>query len=152
MLLAAETIAMWPSAGIEAPATSGAAPIAAVDPSAAPPKASTADAAAILSRPLFNWNRRPSAASPGTQPDAPLPRLSGIMIGANQRYAFFAGQGSKPLVVPEGGAVGRFTIDKITPDHVDISGDIGPRRLQTRFDQRGPPAESLHVPRTGSNE
>ena len=102
------------------------------------------DAAGILARPLFNWNRRPgrSAAMAGT--DESLPRLSGILIGANARYAIFTGAaGTKPLVLQEGGLVGRFTIDKIAADHVDVRSEAGSRTLRTRFSTAPPPPASL---------
>jgi hypothetical protein len=104
------------------------------------------DTDSVLARPLFNWNRRPgvSGISPGFAES--LPRLSGIVIDADKRYAIFAAvsAGSKPMIVQEGGMIGRYMIDRIAPDHVDVRFDGGLRSLRTSFDS--PPAATLKLP------
>ncbi len=99
----------------------------------------SADIGAILARPLFNWNRRP-APDAGVAVDGPLPRLSGILVSASERYAIFATQpGGKSQVVPEGGTIGRFTIDTIASDHVVLRGGADLQTLRPSFNVAPPP-------------
>jgi hypothetical protein len=98
-----------------------------------------ADTSAILARPLFNWNRRPGQSSELASADSPLPRLAGILVSGRGRYAIFAAPpGAKPQVVPEGGTIGRFTIDKITADHIILNNDGALQTVHTTFGAKPP--------------
>ena len=98
----------------------------------------TATIGTILTRPLFNWNRQASPTTGTT--DGPVPRLSGIIVGAAGRYAIFAApSGGKPQIIQEGGTIGRFTIDAITTDHVILKNATGAQNLHTSFGPTPPP-------------
>jgi hypothetical protein len=79
----------------------------------------------VLERPLFTIGRKPpKPPAPGHQAGgAGLPRLSGIMITPFGRRAIFMPEGSKPMVLAEGAAVGDRTISRIATDKVYLSGD-----------------------------
>jgi hypothetical protein len=133
---AIETVGIFSAAPVVAIVPIGTTLDAGSAPASEPPTA--AETGTILSRPLFNWNRQPSR-SVGN-PDGPLPRLSGIIIGAAGRYAIFAAQpGSKPQTIPEGGLIGRFTIDAITADHIILKSGAGEQNLHTSFGATPPP-------------
>jgi hypothetical protein len=105
-------------------------------PALQPPIA--AETSTILGRPLFNWNRHASQSAGNL--DGPLPRLSGIIVGAPGRYAIFAAQpGSKPQIIQEGGSIGRFTIDAIAADHIILKDGTGQQDLHTSFGATPPP-------------
>lgn len=98
----------------------------------------TADeVATLLARPLFSLTRRPppAAATNGvaTAPDAPLPRLAGVLVDGGDRRAIFAGA-PKPLVLREGARVGAFTISRIAPGRVALIGPDGTREIRPQFD------------------
>ena len=96
--------------------------------------------AAILARPLFNPDRRPSAqALAGSGEAAGLPRLSGIMITPTGRHAIFASTtGGKPDVVAEGGSVGGYLVEAISPGEVMLAGSDGKHSLHPTFDNIRP--------------
>lgn len=92
----------------------------------------------ILARPLLSPDRRPiavSAADAGGDRAAPegLPRLTAVLVGPFGRNAIFAMDGSKPLVVTEGGRVNAWTIQSIDVDAVRVSGPGGTVTLHPSF-------------------
>lgn len=118
-------------------------------PPAAPSRPANSDptrvaqwAATSLARPLFSPLRRLPAASPATPGAAApsLPRMAGVVITASGRRAIFATKnGTKPLVVGEGGQVGAFTVQSIRAGQVTVLGPEGERVLKPAFDP-DPPA------------
>ncbi len=90
----------------------------------------------VLARPLFSPDRRPA---PDTESIAPasapgLPRLTGILVGPFGRSAIFAGNGSKPIVLGEGGRIDAYTVRSIDAAQVRLDGPNGVQRLQPAFD------------------
>lgn len=78
--------------------------------------ADSADAAAILARPLFNRSRRPDAAN---TPVVGELRLTGVVVGPAGREAIFQPvAGGKPLVVFEGERVNGALVRVIAPGAV----------------------------------
>lgn len=115
-------------------------PRASAPPTANAPSPSRAvDVTEILARPLFAETRRPppagkpDAAPPSAAP-ATLPRMTAILIDGGQRSAIFAGENGKPIVLSEGGRFGPFTVERIEPQQVTITGPEGKRIVHTRFD------------------
>ena len=112
-------------------------------PTAEPARADETDAqvATILERPLFSRDRRPaSAAAVAAQVDAPLPRLTGIVIGPDGARAFFApGDGGRAKVVAVGGSLGPYRVTSIDAKGVRVEGPGEPRTLVPAF---GPQAAS----------
>jgi hypothetical protein len=120
-------------------------------PAAPPPRVSVATATvpavapdrtndwvnAILARPLFSPDRRPAAAGsvPVAQMDSSLPRLSGVLVGPFGRRAIFAADGSKPVVVGEGGQVSSWTVRGIEAGAVRLMGPGGEQVLHPSFAQ-----------------
>jgi hypothetical protein len=92
---------------------------------------------AVLARPLFSPDRRPAAdaASVAGSSLPGLPRLAGILVGPFGRSAIFAADGSKPIVVQEGGRVGAYTVRSIEVAQVQIVGPDGVQVLNPSFDQ-----------------
>lgn len=95
---------------------------------AAPPAAEAADAAAIglaglvqtiLARPLFSPTRRPPAHA-SAPADKSLPRLAGVIVTPAGRRAIFAPAAGRPVVVPEGGSIGRYVVRSIAPGQVTL--------------------------------
>jgi hypothetical protein len=95
----------------------------------------TAQAEAILARPLFNPSRRsaPPPASAEITGSVP-PRLSGVISNQSRRLAIFAAPDGKPIVVSEGDRVGPYVVRSIAPGEVTVIGHDGPRQLQPIFD------------------
>jgi hypothetical protein len=87
--------------------------------------------------PLFSPDRRPAAdaASVAGSSLPGLPRLAGILVGPFGRSAIFAADGSKPIVVQEGGRVGAYTVRSIEMTQVRIVGPDGAQVLNPSFDQ-----------------
>ncbi len=108
-------------AGSDVPAASRQAMIAA-------PDASAGMQATLLQRPLFSPTRRPP---PGAEAAglSGLPRLAGVLVAPGDRHAIFAGG----LVVAEGGAVGRYTVQAIDAGQVTVRGPEGTRVLRPAF-------------------
>lgn len=77
-----------------------------------------------LARPLFSTDRRPTDVQSGTTPA--LPRLAGIVIGPFGESAIFAASdGGKPTVLTVGKTLGEYTVEKIEPGVVTVSGPEG---------------------------
>jgi hypothetical protein len=99
----------------------------------------TADwASAITSRPLFSIGRRPPKVTQHNQTVTAtgLPRLSGIMIMPGIRRAIFMPETGKPITLGEGGSLDDYTIHRITPDRVYLSGPKGDMVLRPAYDSR----------------
>ena len=92
---------------------------------------------AVLARPLFSPDRRPAAnaTSVAGSSHSSLPRLAGILVGPFGRSAIFAADGSKPIVVQEGGHVGAYTVRSIEMAQVRLVGPDGAQVLNPSFDQ-----------------
>lgn len=92
---------------------------------------------AILARPLFSPDRRPAAAAAVGSATAVsgLPRLSGVLVGPFGRRAIFAADGSKPMVVGEGGQVSDWTVRVIEAGAVRLMGPGGEQVLHPSFAQ-----------------
>jgi hypothetical protein len=95
-------------------------------------------ASAIIRRPLFSIGRRPPRVTgPNhTVTSTGLPRLSGIMITAGMRRAIFMPESGKPVTVGEGGSLDDYTVRRITPDQVFLSGPKGDMVLHPVYDPR----------------
>jgi len=120
---------------------SRAAPQAASRPAGQDPIA--AEVAAMLARPLFRVDRRPPRRPDGAPAAGPheagLPRLSGILVSADQARAIFEG-GSKPLVAHVGDRLGDYTIAAIATGSVTLDGPQGTQTIVPSFDRdRTPP-------------
>jgi hypothetical protein len=106
--------------------------------------------AAILARPLFSPSRRPPQSnSDNAADDAGLAdsRLAGIIIESGRRFAIFAPQGAKPLMVTEGETLSGWRVDSISPQEVSLSGPDGTKTLQPKFDPNlAPPVEDQTPP------
>ena len=98
-----------------APAPPPAAPDAAGDPAGL--------VQTILARPLFSLNRRPAATPDGSAAATSdtLPRLAGVIVGPGGGRAIFAPAEGRPLVLPEGGHIGRYLVRSIVPGQVTLS-------------------------------
>jgi hypothetical protein len=120
--------------------TRGAAAITRV--AARPPAATPSDlVATILARPLFVASRRPAiSASDGGLVDGRLTdaRLTGIVIEPGHPMALFAMPGPKILVLGQGGTVGDWHVERITPQDVALNGPTGTTTLRPRIDQNRP--------------
>jgi hypothetical protein len=91
---------------------------------------------AITQRPLFNVGRRPPkvSAGHGTVAATGLPRLSGIMITRGGRRAIFMPEGGKAMTLGEGAALDDYTIRRILPDQVILTGAKGDMTLRPAYD------------------
>jgi len=118
------------------PAPPGAEPVHADDTDAA--------VATILERPLFSRDRRPaSAAAVAIQVDAPLPRLTGIVIGPEGARAFFAPtDGGRAKIVAVGGSLGPYRVTSIDATGVRIEGVGEPRTLVLAFGPQAVPTDA----------
>jgi hypothetical protein len=115
--------------------------------------------ATILARPLFSRGRRPLATpgETGALPTKELPRLAGILVSPLGKAAIFAAaDGGKPMVVVEGGHLGRFIVKSIDIGQVTMIGPEGQRLLRPSFDNTaspGPPvASGSPAPRNSSGQ
>jgi hypothetical protein len=91
----------------------------------------------VLDRPVLHPSRRPpgapaAAAGPAGPAAAAeeLPRLSGVLIGPAGRWAMFAPPAGRPLLLAEGGSVGRYTVKTIAPHAVTLTGSEGDRVIR----------------------
>ena len=89
----------------------------------------------LLARPLFSPSRRPLAvAGPRAATAAPLPRLTGVLIGNTTRGAIFAAQtDGKPIMVTEGNWIGAYRVRSITAGLVILFGPEGELALRPTF-------------------
>ena len=101
----------------------------------------------MLSRPLFDPTRRPSAA-PAEAPTAPveIPRLSGIMVTPAERIAVFSPATGAPIIVNQNSRFGPFTVLAISGDRVTIKGPSGVIVLRSDFSARGEAGNSTANP------
>ena len=107
---------------------------------------------AILARPLFSPDRRPAAngAVVSATAASSLPRLSGVMVGPFGRRAIFAAEGSKPMVVGEGGHVSDWTVRVIEAGAVRLVGPGGEQVLHPSFAQSDGAAGLVPPQRAGA--
>ncbi len=93
-------------------------------------------AASILHRPLFSANRRPAknAGRAAMAAATGLPRLAGIMITAGGRRAIFMPDNGKAMTLAEGATLDDYTIRRIAPDRVLLSGIKGDKTLSPAYD------------------
>jgi hypothetical protein len=99
--------------------------------------------ATSLARPLFVPDRRimaPLAGATGTI--VGLPRLSGILITANDSRAIFTAASGKPEVVTKGGRVGRYLVQSISLGGVVLIGPDGRHVLRPTFNEAPPTGTS----------
>ncbi|MCL2430555.1 MAG: hypothetical protein FWD12_15115 [Alphaproteobacteria bacterium] len=89
-----------------------------------------------LARPMFSRDRRPTDADPNSGPTlGSLPRLTGIVIGPFGQSAIFAAtDGHRPTVVTVGRTLGEYTVEKIEPGAVTVSGPQGVHHLALTAD------------------
>ncbi len=103
----------------------------------------------LIERPLFSPDRRlaaakvEAAAALASIADG-LPRLSGVIVAPNTRYAIFAGADGRPVRAQEGGSIGRFKVRTIEAGRVTVTGTEGEQVLRPTFakttEQRAPGA------------
>jgi hypothetical protein len=125
-------------------------------PSTAPPRIAAALSAAApgatdsaigqwgdtaLARPLFSPARRPADQAGGTA-DGALPRLSAIILTGATGMAVFAADGQKPQLVGQGGVIGGYVLNRIAPDHIELSGPGGMLILHPQFSNAATAAAS----------
>lgn len=124
------------------------------EPAAAPADRGRDFAVVLLARPPFNPSRRPvaetaseAAAAPATQA---LPRLTGVLVSNTRQSAIFAGPpDGKPVVVTEGGWLGRYRVQSIRAGQVTLLGPEGATVLHPTFAPAGTlpaPAASASAP------
>ncbi|WP_458094231.1 hypothetical protein [Roseomonas sp. WA12] len=111
-------------------------------------------AATVLARPLFNPDRRPLMQGSAVAPTSgtALPRLTGTLVTSAGRSAIFA-SGPAPVVVQEGGRIGGYTVMRIEPGQVLLTGPGGARTVNPGFDPTrpaAPVAARSPVPASGS--
>ncbi|WP_216851311.1 hypothetical protein [Acidisphaera sp. L21] len=114
--------------------------------------------AAILTRPLFNPDRRPTiAASVEVSPEyrEDLPRLTGIIVLPSGRQAIFApnSEGARSIVATEGSQIGAWRVVAIRAEGVQVAGPDGERILRPSY-ANAPPAVAPPAPaqQTGGNQ
>ena len=92
--------------------------------------------AEILARPLFSATRRPPPQSDSPTGDSGLSdtRLTGIVTEPGYRFAIFAPNGAKALMVHEGDTVSGWRVENITPTEVSLTGPEGTKTLQPKND------------------
>jgi len=91
----------------------------------------------MLSRPLFDPTRRPSA--PTVDPTAPveIPRLSGIMITPAEKIAVFSPAVGPPIIASQNSRFGSFTVLAIADDSVTLKTPGGVIVLRSDFSAPG---------------
>jgi hypothetical protein len=105
--------------------------------------------AEILARPLFSATRRPPPQSDSPTGDSALSdtRLTGIVTEPGYRFAIFAPNGAKALIVHEGDTVSGWRVENITPTEVSLTGPEGTKTLQPKNDpnlvRASPPTAAL---------
>ncbi len=134
----------------------GPAPVVAQAPAASPtaqsPAADPAPAqvAALLARPPFSPNRKPDPHAAASTDDASLPHLTGITVTRDASRAIFAGAaGARSAVVAAGDHVGAYSVDRITPTDVTLTGPDGTHTVRPTFSTAPPPAAPGALPPGG---
>ncbi len=94
----------------------------------------------VLSRPLFNADRRPERTDTGHT--SGLARLAGIIIAGGSRSAIFAAKGQKPTILSEGDEIGGYRLIHISYDSVELGGSAGMLTLHPQSQLSPPPAAS----------
>jgi len=93
-----------------------------------------------LARPLFSRDRRPTDAGPNAGTGTTLgslPRLTGVVIGPFGQSAIFAAtDGGRPTVLTEGQTLGEYTLEKIEPGGVTVSGPEGRHQVSLAADAK----------------
>jgi len=94
--------------------------------------------ATALARPLFSRDRRPTDEEPNTGTTfGSLPRLTGVVIGPfGQRAIFAATDGGRPTVLSVGKTLGEYTVEKIEPGGVTVSGPEGRHQVSFAADAK----------------
>jgi hypothetical protein len=88
----------------------------------------------ILARPLFAPGRRPDPAAQQAGDDS-LPRLTGVSLSVDGKFALFASPGSgRAIVVPEGGRIAGRVVSAIETDTVTVVGSDGRHIVRLAFD------------------
>jgi hypothetical protein len=99
-------------------------------------------AAKLMERPLFLPGRRVPAAplvEAAPPPEAPMPRLMGVLIAPGAKFGVFQVAGrDKPVVAAVGGRVSQWAVTAIAPDQVTI---VGPGGVHTLNPAPDPTAE-----------
>jgi len=105
--------------------------------------------ATALARPLFSRDRRPTDSDSNTGPTlGSLPRLTGVVIGPfGQRAIFAATDGGRPTVLAVGKTLGEYTVEKIEPGGVTVSGPEGRHQVSLAADAKERQAMAAQVPR-----
>jgi len=106
--------------------------------------------ATSLARPLFSPDRRPTDAGPNASsgPMLGLPRLTGVVIGPfGQRAIFAATAGGRPTVLAVGKTLGDYTVEKIEPGGVTVSGPEGRHQVSLAADAKERQAMAAEMPR-----
>lgn len=133
-------VAILPIEWLPAPAPPVVKPAVATHPASAAgdsePKDTADWADTVLGRPLFTVGRRPPKSSGGGHlvANTGLPRLAGIMITPAGKWAIFAPDGGKPLVLAQGGALEDATVRTIKRDRVVVNGPKGEQVLWPTYD------------------
>jgi hypothetical protein len=87
----------------------------------------------IVSRPLFNPDRRPIG--PDAREVRGLPRLTGIVVDGSRRIAIFAApSGGHPIVVEADSRIGAYDVREIDDAGVTVVGPEGTTVLRPIFD------------------
>lgn len=125
---------------------------AASDPTPVP--ALPFEVSAVIGRPIFTRGRRPAEAkSPVVPTRESLPRLSGVLIGGDDRRALFVPrQGGRTIVLREGDSLGEATILAIRAGEVILATGAAKRVVKLAADMRRPSdriISSLETPRSG---
>jgi len=100
----------------------------------------------ILSRPMFNPDRRPIVTAAASAPGG-MARLTGIIVTDAAKFAIFAASASgKPVVVREGGRLGVYDVREIGSEGVTVIGPDGPVVVKPAFDPTPPAARTAVKP------
>jgi len=91
---------------------------------------------AILARPLFSPDRRPMPSA--ARSVSGLPRLTGIIVTEQRRFALFAAAG-KTIIAEQGLRLGAYDVMAISVSGVTVAGPEGTTVLRPIFDPTPPP-------------
>jgi hypothetical protein len=125
----------------DAPRTARAAAVAGAGGESTAPESGAqamAQAAMVaLDRPLFSRDRRPGARGKddgaAVAKSGALPRLSGIIVTPDRRFALFSDANGKSRGAVEGDAMDGYVIRLIQPEQIILSGPEGERVLRPAF-------------------